>query len=246
MPLLWQEDMASTILSLLSRICAQNLRTSIVLVKGLDFGKVLVTARLTESGYKGILDTVELSVLEPFQLSPTLPIFIAPDAEVLFTLQSYPRDRDPTSTFQRVVAVAAWLVLITGQQKSTCPMPSTCGLLKILKSLLWITSASCVQLTLGKPKYMFATKTLTRLRFVLFARHVDTTTDLFLRILPPQAVVNVVAPSKLGIRLYLEADKEQEIISSANYWYLISNTTYLLDIEVYDANDRRLYTTEAI
>ncbi len=67
-------------------------------MKGIDFGKVTVTASLSEAGYGRISDTVELSVLEPLQLSPKLPIFIAPGAEYRYILQSYPRDRDPTGS----------------------------------------------------------------------------------------------------------------------------------------------------
>jgi hypothetical protein len=55
--------------------------------------------------------------------------------------------------------------------------------------------------------------------------------------------VNVVAPSKLGLRLYPETDK-QEIISATNSWYLIANTTYILEVDVFDAHDRRLHNTE--
>jgi hypothetical protein len=83
----------------------QNLRTSRVLVKGIDFGKVTVTASLSEAGYGRISDTVELSVLEPLQLSPKLPIFIAPGAEYRYILQSYPRDRDPTGSCLITVAL---------------------------------------------------------------------------------------------------------------------------------------------
>lgn len=52
-----------------------------------------------------------------------------------------------------------------------------------------------------------------------------------------------MAPSKLGLRLYTETDK-QEIISTTTSWFLIANTTYTLEVDVYDAHDRRLHNTE--
>lgn len=58
-----------------------------------------------------------------------------------------------------------------------------------------------------------------------------------------QAVVNVVDPSKMDFRFYSLPDK-QEIILNVGSWYLIANTSYSLEIEVFDAHDRRLYAAD--
>ncbi len=61
-----------------------------------------------------------------------------------------------------------------------------------------------------------------------------------------KALINVVEPAKLGLRIYPDIDKTQELSSSSGSWYLISNTRYRLEIEVFDANDHKLHTTEVI
>jgi len=72
----------------------QGLRTGAVLVRGIDFGKALVSARIVETGYSNNVRSakVNLSVLDPLQLSPP-SLYITTGATLQYDLHIFTKDR---------------------------------------------------------------------------------------------------------------------------------------------------------
>jgi hypothetical protein len=65
----------------------QGKLSSSVLVQASDTGKVKVTAKLTDSKFSHVSHTtVTLSVLEPLELVPGLPIYATPHTSFQYTL----------------------------------------------------------------------------------------------------------------------------------------------------------------
>eukprot|EP01117_Protostelium_nocturnum_P011145 TRINITY_DN4049_c0_g1_i1.p1 TRINITY_DN4049_c0_g1~~TRINITY_DN4049_c0_g1_i1.p1 ORF type:complete len:1282 (-),score=524.10 TRINITY_DN4049_c0_g1_i1:1898-5743(-) len=67
--------------------------TSAILVRGVEFGRAIVSAKLKESGYSSVkMTSVPLTVLDPLHIDPS-SLYILPDTSFLYHLQVFTKDK---------------------------------------------------------------------------------------------------------------------------------------------------------
>jgi nuclear pore complex protein Nup210 len=223
------------------RLEAEGKKTSVVLVQGIDTGKVCVTSRLLhyinphlqQSSDASVLGDVSnippasvvISVREPLLLQPAYPIYILPHTTVQYTLYTYTRDAlRPLDAFA-------------------------------LQSYRWHTSNVTVA-EVNSLTGLLRAKTLGFTHVIV--QYVDLEES------SAQSDVHVVDAAYLDIRISPKLDvKINQTTSSSttspvtsslpffsaaghNQWCLIVNSTYLLEVEAYDNNHHKLYNTDEL
>jgi len=233
------------------RLETEGKQTSVVLVQGIDTGRVRVTSRLLHyvnpllqqlSGVSRssstLTDTtnippasVIISVREPLLLQPTYPIYILPHTTVQYTLYTYTRDA------LRPLDVSA------------------------LQSYRWRTSNTSVAEVNTRTGLLWA-KAFGFTHVIV--QYVDLEES------SAQGDVHVVDAMYLGLRIVpklLDSTPEQasasniststsssflstssSFLSTAGHdnWCLIINSTYLLEVEAYDRDHHKLYSTDEL
>ncbi|PRP86439.1 hypothetical protein PROFUN_05358 [Planoprotostelium fungivorum] len=78
--------------AILSEMEKKGMRTSAVLVRGIEFGKAVVNSQLVETGHEVDTARVHLSVLDPLQIEPP-SVYMVNGAKINYQLQIFTKDR---------------------------------------------------------------------------------------------------------------------------------------------------------